>query len=786
MKKLIKVFILVISIISVLPLFSGGSQESAGSSTRGRYLAGQGIIIPPEEIFPESYIASIDYAYPDPTGDLGVSLYTGNRQVSRFGTEGIIHIGIQGKSLPYDELPPMNLVFIIDTSSSMNEDDKISWVREAFEIFINKVRDDDYVSLVEFNDNARVIFPSTRIDTDDKRQSFLDAVNSLSPQGGSNLERGLEAGYQQVLSNYRENYINRVLFLSDGTEFSARLAREGAKSGDVRVSLLWNNRNDLDLHVVTPLGEEIYYGATSDTSGGMLDVDMNVSGETIKPVENIFWGKDQAPTGTYRVFVENYSFNEERHEPYGFQVEVKNGDEFSHFDGIVKGSGENSRIQVTEFSFMTDRAKRLEKDVLYQLAGSYREIGINISTIGVGIGFDVDLMRNLAREGGGSSRFISDREEMEKIFDSEFDRMVVPVAFDLDIEVELLSGTRMVETWGYNNSIRGNRIEYSLPTLHLRDYETIVIRYQTPVLDKAVSRGQELPIFRFNLSYKDLNRKEIRLEPEIVNMEVAAGQADLTGISDGVVLRSGSILNFAEGIIDIGTLYYGAMDLASEGAGDEAETRMIFNGNLVEARNLSVELKDELENAALRLDDDEIFADQIEILENYIPIIEEDIDPAYLRLPEDSEPETGGLLAGNTEALMDKLSELFREMSLTFTEETGGTAALLGFTSGEAIDPAFLSFINETARNEFAGAENLRLVERERLDEIIDEQKLVMTGIMDTDSAIEIGRLLTAEYIITGTILPAGSRTIIFGRIIHIETGEIVNAAQIFLDKTVE
>ena len=74
---------------------------------------------------------------------------------------------------------------------------------------------------------------------------------------------------------------------------------------DVRASLIWDNRNDLDLHMITPSGEHIFYGHKQSICRGELDVDRNVRGETTKPVENIRWRKGTAPSGSYRLFVQN-------------------------------------------------------------------------------------------------------------------------------------------------------------------------------------------------------------------------------------------------------------------------------------------------------------------------------------------------------------------------------------------------------------------------------------------------------------------------------------------------
>jgi hypothetical protein len=121
---------------------------------------------------------------------------------------------------------------------------------------------------------------------------------------------------------------------------------------DIRASLLWDNRNDLDLHVMTPRGEHIFFGNKRSRCGGWLDVDMNVRGETTTPVENIRWARGAATRGRYRVYVQNYRFHEPGQQPTPFKVEVEISGEIYHFLGTVspgKQTGVASDVTVLEF-----------------------------------------------------------------------------------------------------------------------------------------------------------------------------------------------------------------------------------------------------------------------------------------------------------------------------------------------------------------------------------------------------------------------------------------------------
>lgn len=648
-------------LLSAFLLWSGAMQEGA-AATRGRYLAGQGVIVPPDEVRIHAYIASLDYHYPVPEAELGVTFVSGNRQLSTGGQEEVIHIGIQASKRAFSDLPPLNLAFVIDHSGSMSSENKLDWVKEAFDIFIEQVRDIDFVSLVIFDDRGKVVFPSTRMSGRDKRLAFKKAVHAVVPAGGTNLAAGLRLGYQQVLANYREDYTNRVLFLTDGCG---------------------------------------------------------------------------------------------------------------------------------------DRA------MIMEMAERYRQMGINVSTIGVGDDFDLDLMNELARTGGGSSRFISDREKMEETFGSELDRMVVPQARNLKMTLEFLPQVEILETWGYQHLIRGRTIHYSQATLHHGDYETILAHVRIPPREDAGSAA----LARFTVEYDNLEGKRQSSGPHLLNVEFVDSPSPVTGFSNGLVLHSGTEMHFARSLQMIGELYYSCRpdidainlnrDILWRSNPDKEEVvyedltnpeiRRLedsVSSRLDRALDLTLETKKEVSNARLRLDN-QGFEDELMILDSYIRILGQELDLEQDRCAE---------LAADLELkppvaerpLRSHLEHLFREMTLDLHLKKAGVVAVSGFTVQDGRSMGLLNLLNEMAVVEIGRIDTLTLVEREKLDLVLEEQALALSDLVDTSKAITIGRLLTADYIVTGSVIEMSGSLVIFGRIVNIESGEIESVAQVIVPRNRE
>ncbi len=86
--KRLSIIIILFVVFATAPsrsMGAGGAKEAASTTERVEYVAERGLIVRPEEIYIDSYVAALDYRYPKPEGDFGITLYSGHRQVSSWG-----------------------------------------------------------------------------------------------------------------------------------------------------------------------------------------------------------------------------------------------------------------------------------------------------------------------------------------------------------------------------------------------------------------------------------------------------------------------------------------------------------------------------------------------------------------------------------------------------------------------------------------------------------------------------------------------------------------------------
>lgn len=120
-------------------------------------------------------------------------------------------------------------------------------------------------------------------------------------------------------------------------------------TGDVQLLLNWNNYNDLDLCCTDPMGETIWFKNKRASSGGLLEIDMNVEYPDNKnPTENIYWPSGSAPEGTYNVYLLYYKKHESGVNETPYTLKVKYGNKTDEYNGTIKM--EDNVINICSFT----------------------------------------------------------------------------------------------------------------------------------------------------------------------------------------------------------------------------------------------------------------------------------------------------------------------------------------------------------------------------------------------------------------------------------------------------
>ena len=187
--------------------------DTAAYANVRRFLK-DGVRPPTDAVRVEELVNYFDYGYARPQDratpfssyvSLAPSPWSAERQ--------ILHVGIQGFDIPKGEQPPLNLVFLIDTSGSMSSEDRLPLAQKSLGLLIDQLRPQDRVAIVAYAGSAGAVLGPTDGRQKLKMRCALGALHSGGSTAGG---QGLSLAYALAKENFDPKAVNRVILVTDG------------------------------------------------------------------------------------------------------------------------------------------------------------------------------------------------------------------------------------------------------------------------------------------------------------------------------------------------------------------------------------------------------------------------------------------------------------------------------------------------------------------------------------------------------------------------------------------
>ena len=199
--------------------------DTASYSNIRRFLNSGGL--PPiDAVRTEELLNYFTYDYPQPTGEHPVAVTTEIGDSPWNPERKLLLLGLQGKNIATENLPPSNLVFLIDVSGSMWSPNKLPLLKTAFKMLAQQLRPQDRVAIVVYAGAAGLVLDST---PGSEKGKIIAKIDSLQAGGSTAGGAGIKLAYKVAKEHFLEGGNNRVVLATDG-DFNVGASSEGELS----------------------------------------------------------------------------------------------------------------------------------------------------------------------------------------------------------------------------------------------------------------------------------------------------------------------------------------------------------------------------------------------------------------------------------------------------------------------------------------------------------------------------------------------------------------------------
>jgi Ca-activated chloride channel family protein len=195
------------------PLSTFSIDVDTASYANVRRFLNEGSLPPKDAVRIEELINYFEYDYPQPEGNLPFSVNTEVATCPWNANHKIVQIGLQGKKVSLDNVPPSNLVFLVDVSGSMDSPDKLPLLKQGLKTLVNQLSYKDRVAIVVYAGASGLALPSTSAEN---KGEILSALDNLQAGGSTNGGQGIKLAYSIAQDNFIPNGNNRVILATDG------------------------------------------------------------------------------------------------------------------------------------------------------------------------------------------------------------------------------------------------------------------------------------------------------------------------------------------------------------------------------------------------------------------------------------------------------------------------------------------------------------------------------------------------------------------------------------------
>ncbi|MHC4377229.1 MAG: YfbK domain-containing protein [Planctomycetota bacterium] len=205
------------------PQSTFSADVDTASYALARKMLTQGVFPTRDQIRVEEFVNYFDAGLPAPgSGDQGISgdanfALSAELAPAPFGPSDeptwLLRVGAKAREVDQSQRSPLNLTFVVDTSGSMDKENRKDLVKGALRLLVNQLDSRDTISIVRFAKDATTLIEPTPAN---QRGRILAAIELLGADGGTNVEAGLLHGYTVAATAFDQAKVNRVVFLSDG------------------------------------------------------------------------------------------------------------------------------------------------------------------------------------------------------------------------------------------------------------------------------------------------------------------------------------------------------------------------------------------------------------------------------------------------------------------------------------------------------------------------------------------------------------------------------------------